>query len=91
MSNRLSRFTQPESDFSDPVRSGSLDLNGQDFDSLRRSEFWLGVLVSSGVTYEEQSSELQAEKRGNFVVVGCIEGPKVVSWSLNVSFLLPTW
>jgi hypothetical protein len=30
-----------------------------------------------------EGSELQAEKRGNFVVVGCIEGPKVVSWSLN--------
>jgi len=30
-----------------------------------------------------ESSELQAEKRGNFVVVGCIEGSKVVSWSLN--------
>ncbi|KZT72810.1 hypothetical protein DAEQUDRAFT_704490 [Daedalea quercina L-15889] len=26
---------------------------------------------------------LQAEKRGNFVVVGCIEGSRVVSWSLN--------
>ncbi|KAI0001947.1 hypothetical protein BJV77DRAFT_970454 [Russula vinacea] len=30
-----------------------------------------------------ESSELQAEKRGNFVVVGCIDGNKVVSWSLN--------
>lgn len=34
---------------------------------------------------KQQSSELQAEKRGNFVVVGCIDGNKVVSWSLNVS------
>ncbi|KZV77455.1 hypothetical protein PENSPDRAFT_645111 [Peniophora sp. CONT] len=28
-------------------------------------------------------SELQAERRGNFVVVGIIDGAKVVSWSLN--------
>ncbi|KAI6047696.1 hypothetical protein EDC04DRAFT_2619544 [Pisolithus marmoratus] len=28
-------------------------------------------------------SDLQAEKRGNFVVIGCIEGSSVVSWSLN--------
>ncbi|EGO02507.1 hypothetical protein SERLA73DRAFT_130863 [Serpula lacrymans var. lacrymans S7.3] len=28
-------------------------------------------------------SDLQAEKRGNFVVVGCVEGSRVVSWSLN--------
>ena len=40
---------------------------------------------SHQVTDEQQSSELQAEKRGNFVVVGCIEGSRVVSWSLNVS------
>jgi hypothetical protein len=38
--------------------------------------------------HEQQSSELQAEKRGNFVVVGCIEASKVVSWSLNVSSVL---
>ncbi|KAH7929311.1 hypothetical protein BV22DRAFT_1057009 [Leucogyrophana mollusca] len=28
-------------------------------------------------------SDLQAEKRGNFVVIGCIEGSRVISWSLN--------
>ena len=38
-----------------------------------------------------QGTELQAEKRGNFVVVGCVEGPKVVSWSLNVRFLLSVY
>ena len=32
-----------------------------------------------------QSSDLQAERRGNFVVIGCIDGARVVSWSLNVS------
>ncbi|KAF5385485.1 hypothetical protein D9757_005344 [Collybiopsis confluens] len=30
-----------------------------------------------------QGSDLQAEKRGNFVVIGCIEDSGVVSWSLN--------
>ncbi|KAF4605147.1 hypothetical protein EYR40_003930 [Pleurotus pulmonarius] len=30
-----------------------------------------------------EGSDLQAEKRGNFVVVGCVEGSRVVSWSLN--------
>ncbi|KAF9015090.1 hypothetical protein BDQ17DRAFT_1340467 [Cyathus striatus] len=41
--------------------------------------------VSTGkvmATFSE-SSELQAEKRGNFVVIGCVEGTRVVSWSLN--------
>jgi len=35
------------------------------------------------LTVFSESSELQAEKRGNFVVIGCIEGSKVVSWSFN--------
>jgi hypothetical protein len=35
------------------------------------------------LTVFSESSELQAEKRGNFVVVGCLDGAKVVSWSLN--------
>ncbi|KAH9064145.1 hypothetical protein EDB87DRAFT_1777054 [Lactarius vividus] len=35
------------------------------------------------LTVFSESSELQAEKRGNFVVVGCLDGSKVVSWSLN--------
>jgi len=30
-----------------------------------------------------ETSDLQAEKRGNFVVIGCVDGTKVVSWSLN--------
>jgi hypothetical protein len=28
-------------------------------------------------------SDLQADKRGNFVVIGCVEGSRVISWSLN--------
>ncbi len=31
-----------------------------------------------------QNSDLQAEKRGNFVILSCVEGSDVVSWSLNV-------
>ncbi|KDR84912.1 hypothetical protein GALMADRAFT_233377 [Galerina marginata CBS 339.88] len=30
-----------------------------------------------------ESSDLQAEKRGNFVVISCVDGNRVVSWSLN--------
>ncbi|TFY65156.1 hypothetical protein EVJ58_g2150 [Rhodofomes roseus] len=30
-----------------------------------------------------EDAPLQAEKRGNFVVVGCVEGTRVVSWSFN--------
>ncbi|KAF8230629.1 hypothetical protein L208DRAFT_105618 [Tricholoma matsutake] len=30
-----------------------------------------------------ETSDLQAEKRGNFVVIGCVEGSRVVSWSFN--------
>ncbi|TDL28531.1 hypothetical protein BD410DRAFT_781052 [Rickenella mellea] len=30
-----------------------------------------------------ESSDLQAEKRGNFVVISCVESSGIVSWSLN--------
>ncbi|KIM48272.1 hypothetical protein M413DRAFT_439994 [Hebeloma cylindrosporum] len=30
-----------------------------------------------------ETSDLQAEKRGNFVVISCVDGSRVVSWSLN--------
>ena len=36
----------------------------------------------------KQGAPLQAERRGNFVVIGCVEGSRVVSWSLNVSLPL---
>ncbi|KAF8078694.1 hypothetical protein FPV67DRAFT_1557949 [Lyophyllum atratum] len=41
--------------------------------------------VSTGkvMSIFSETSDLQAEKRGNFVVVGCVEGSRVVSWSLN--------
>ena len=39
-----------------------------------------------------QGAALQAERRGNFVVIGCVEGSRVVSWSLNVrSSLVLIW
>jgi len=56
----------------------SLDTTGHTSQVVVRSTSTDKILAVFG-----ESSELQAEKRGNFVVVGCIEGPKVVSWSLN--------
>ncbi|EAU93161.2 hypothetical protein CC1G_10529 [Coprinopsis cinerea okayama7 len=40
---------------------------------------------SSGkiITQFDETSDLQAEKRGNFVVIGLVDGSRVVSWSLN--------
>ncbi|EKM61113.1 uncharacterized protein PHACADRAFT_134317 [Phanerochaete carnosa HHB-10118-sp] len=35
------------------------------------------------VTAFHEGASLQAEKRGNFVVVSCVEGGRVISWSLN--------
>lgn len=34
---------------------------------------------------------MQAEKRGNFVVVSCVEGGQVISWSLNVRVRLASY
>ncbi|KIY64207.1 hypothetical protein CYLTODRAFT_493291 [Cylindrobasidium torrendii FP15055 ss-10] len=36
------------------------------------------ILTSFG-----EGSDLQAERRGNFVVISCVEASRVVSWSLN--------
>ncbi|KAG7099140.1 hypothetical protein E1B28_001011 [Marasmius oreades] len=35
------------------------------------------------ITQFGEGSDLQAEKRGNFVVIGCVEDSGVVSWSFN--------
>ncbi|KAI0274718.1 hypothetical protein BC834DRAFT_965213 [Gloeopeniophorella convolvens] len=56
----------------------SLDTTGHNSQVVVRSTSANKILAVFG-----ESSELQAEKRGNFVVVGCVEGSKVVSWSLN--------
>jgi len=41
--------------------------------------------ISTGkvMTSFGETSDIQAEKRGNFIVIGCVEGSRVVSWSLN--------
>jgi len=31
----------------------------------------------------DEETDLQVEKRGNFVIVGCVQGSHVVSWSFN--------
>ncbi|KAI0053314.1 hypothetical protein FA95DRAFT_1674346 [Auriscalpium vulgare] len=56
----------------------SLEVTGHSSQVVVRSTSTNKVLT----TFSEES-DLQAEKRGNFVVVGCVDGPKVVSWSLN--------
>lgn len=53
--------------------------------SLWRGENTLAGISHSYSENQSQVSDLQAEKRGNFVVISCIEGGSVVSWSLNVS------
>ncbi|KAG6851186.1 hypothetical protein H0H93_015196 [Arthromyces matolae] len=59
---------------------------------IRRPEKDSWVYMGRGIVTQELSghssrvgatSDLQAEKRGNFVVVGCVEGSRVMSWSLN--------
>ncbi|KAI6007276.1 hypothetical protein EDD15DRAFT_41833 [Pisolithus albus] len=56
----------------------SQEFMGQSSRVVVRSMSSGKVLVVFG-----EVSDLQAEKRGNFVVIGCIEGGSVVSWSLN--------
>jgi hypothetical protein len=56
----------------------SLDTTGHASQVVVRSSSADKIL-----TVFSEGSELQAEKRGNFVVVGCLDGSKVVSWSLN--------
>jgi len=56
----------------------SLDTTGRSSQVVVRSTSTDKIL-----TVFNENSELQAEKRGNFVVVGSIEGSKVISWSLN--------
>ncbi|EIW86787.1 hypothetical protein CONPUDRAFT_115489 [Coniophora puteana RWD-64-598 SS2] len=56
----------------------SHEVIGQSSRVVVRSAGTGKVLVVFG-----EFSDLQAEKRGNFVVVGSVEGSRVVSWSLN--------
>jgi len=56
----------------------SQEVIGQSSRVVVRSMTSGKVMVSFG-----EASDLQAEKRGNFVVIGCVEASRVVSWSLN--------
>ena len=52
---------------------------------------YAGLPIGFATAYETpklQSCDLQAEKRGNFVVIGCVENSRVVSWSLNVCLIV---
>jgi hypothetical protein len=51
------------------------------FDEVRLLFITLSQTVCSS---SQQTYEIQAEKRGNFVVISSVEGARVVSWSLNV-------
>ncbi|KAI0735065.1 hypothetical protein C8Q76DRAFT_269207 [Earliella scabrosa] len=61
----------------------SQEISGQSSRVVVRSASSHKILTVFG-----EGAALQAERRGNFVVIGCVEGGKVVSWSLNVSLLL---
>ncbi|OCH96067.1 hypothetical protein OBBRIDRAFT_787520 [Obba rivulosa] len=46
------------------------------------------IIVKSASTHKtmtvfNEGIPLQAERRGNFVVIGCVDGNRVISWSLN--------
>ena len=71
---------------SNPADSGSCCIVTEDHHNIQRGEYGHlranAELILSGC---RKVSDLQAEKRGNFVVIGCVEGSRVISWSLNVS------
>ncbi|KIL70912.1 hypothetical protein M378DRAFT_20368 [Amanita muscaria Koide BX008] len=54
------------------------EMNGHSSRVVIRAMSTGKVMISFG-----EASDLQAEKRGNFIVIGCVEGSHVVSWSLN--------
>ncbi|RPD82454.1 hypothetical protein L226DRAFT_528615, partial [Lentinus tigrinus ALCF2SS1-7] len=57
----------------------SQEISGQSSRVVVRAASSHKILTVFG----EQGAALQAERRGNFVVIGCVEGGRVVSWSLN--------
>ena len=67
------------------MHSGSKSLHWEDYDYLWRSQSYRIPIQCIYLISYDQSSDLQAEKRGNFVVIGCVDGSRVISWSLNVS------
>ncbi|KAI0328476.1 hypothetical protein GY45DRAFT_1326183 [Cubamyces sp. BRFM 1775] len=56
----------------------SQEITGQSSRVVVRSASSHKILTVFG-----EGTALQAERRGNFVVIGCVEGSRVVSWSLN--------
>ncbi|KAI0825030.1 hypothetical protein BC628DRAFT_1375151 [Trametes gibbosa] len=56
----------------------SQEVSGQSSKVVVRSATSHKILTVFG-----EGAALQAERRGNFVVIGCVEGNRVVSWSLN--------
>ncbi|KAI0801161.1 hypothetical protein C8Q74DRAFT_1364802 [Fomes fomentarius] len=56
----------------------SQEITGQSSRVVVRSASSHKILTVFG-----EGAALQAERRGNFVVIGCVEGGRVVSWSLN--------
>jgi len=59
--------------------------NGKPITTFSEASLDLFLLPLGDILWKKkQSSDLQAEKRGNFVVIGCVDQNKVVSWSLNV-------
>ncbi|KAL1951828.1 hypothetical protein VTO73DRAFT_977 [Trametes versicolor] len=56
----------------------SQEVTGQSSRVVVRSATSSKILTVFG-----EGAALQAERRGNFVVIGCVEGNRVVSWSLN--------
>ncbi|PIL31853.1 hypothetical protein GSI_06557 [Ganoderma sinense ZZ0214-1] len=56
----------------------SQEISGQSSRVVVRAASSSKILTVFG-----EGAALQAERRGNFVVIGCVEGGRVVSWSLN--------
>ncbi|TBU34810.1 hypothetical protein BD311DRAFT_746838 [Dichomitus squalens] len=54
------------------------ELTGQSSRVVVRAQSSHKILTVFG-----EGAALQAERRGNFVVIGCVDGGRVVSWSLN--------
>lgn len=66
------------------TQSSARSLQGKSWQSSMRCACAISVPSLSDRRPHHQSSDLQAEKRGNFVVISMVDGSRVVSWSLNV-------
>lgn len=68
-----------------PAGSGSCCIVTENHRHIQRGEH-MHTCTNAGLILRvcRKISDLRAEKRGNFVVIGCVEGSRVISWSLNV-------